>query len=66
MDRSKPCGKDLDDDYEKHSQAIGGRWDTQCRIKHGQPTWYISWLGPPDIREKVLRGPDGYRASEEE
>jgi hypothetical protein len=66
MNRSKPRGKNLDDEYEKHNQSIGGRWDTQCRIKHGQPTWYVSWLGRPDIREKVLRGPDGYRAPEEE
>jgi hypothetical protein len=56
----------LDDEYEKQNQSVGGRWDTKCRIKHGQPTWYISWLGRPDIREKILRGPDGYRKPEEE
>ncbi|KAI4629172.1 uncharacterized protein J4E87_003433 [Alternaria ethzedia] len=66
MDRSKPRGDNLDDEYEKHNQSVGGRWDTKCRIKHGQPTWYISWLGRPDLREKILRGPDGYRAPEED
>ncbi|CAG5181843.1 uncharacterized protein ALTATR162_LOCUS9863 [Alternaria atra] len=66
MDRSKPRGDNLDDEYAKHNQSVGGRWDTQCRIKHGQPTWYISWLGRPDMREKILRGPDGYRRPEEE
>ncbi|KAF2127412.1 hypothetical protein P153DRAFT_345064 [Dothidotthia symphoricarpi CBS 119687] len=66
MDRSKPKGEDLDDEYEKHNESVGGRWDTRCRIKHGQPTWYISWLGRPDTREKILRGPEGYRPREEE
>ena len=64
MDRSKPRGEDPDDEYEKHNQSVNGRWDTQCRIKHGRPTWYISWLGRSDIREKILRGPDGYRVPE--
>ncbi|KAH3993315.1 hypothetical protein HBI81_125190 [Parastagonospora nodorum] len=66
QDRSKPKGEGLDDEYEKHNQPDAGRWDTRCRFKHGQPTWYISWLGRPDIREKMLRGPDNYRAPEEE
>ncbi|KAL1797251.1 hypothetical protein ACET3X_003857 [Alternaria dauci] len=65
MDRSKPRGDILNDEYETLNQSVEGRWDTKCRIKHGQPTWYISWLGRPDIREKILRGPDGYRAPEE-
>ncbi|RMZ66069.1 MFS transporter [Pyrenophora seminiperda CCB06] len=67
MHRSKPpCGGGTpDDEYEKRNQSINNRWDTQCRIKHGQPTWYISWLGRPDMREKILRGPEHYRASED-
>ncbi|KAH7094428.1 hypothetical protein FB567DRAFT_3267 [Paraphoma chrysanthemicola] len=65
QDRSKPRGDSIDDEYEKHNSSEGGRWDTRCRIKHGQPTWYISWLGRPDIREKILR-PDGYRAPDDE
>lgn len=38
MYRSKPRGDNLDEEYETHNQPVGGRWDTQCRIKHGQPT----------------------------
>jgi hypothetical protein len=56
----------LDDEYEKRNQSVGGHWDTKCRIKHGQPTWYISWLGRPDVHEKILRDSDGYRKPEEE
>ncbi|KAH7084780.1 hypothetical protein BKA63DRAFT_559463 [Paraphoma chrysanthemicola] len=65
QDRSKPRGDNIDDEYEKHNSSEGGRWDTRCRIKHGQLTWYISWLGRPDIREKILR-PKGYRAPDDE
>jgi len=64
MDRSKPLGETVGDEYEERNKCVDGRWDTQCRIKHSQPTWYISWLGRPDMREKILRGPDGYRAPE--
>jgi hypothetical protein len=61
MDRSKLKGEDIDDEYERHIQPEGGRWDTRCRIKHGQSTWYISCLGRSDIHEKILRL-DGYCA----
>jgi hypothetical protein len=64
MNRSKP--KDLDDEYWKHNTNVNGRWDSRCRITHNQSTWYVSWLGRPDIREKIMRGPHGYRVPEEE
>jgi hypothetical protein len=41
------------------NEGVGGRYDTRCKIKHNQSTWYISWLGRPDIREKIMR-PDSY------
>lgn len=65
MDRSKPKGKDLDDEYWRHNESMGGRWDTRCRIKHNQATWYVSWLGRDDTRQKLLRGNDGYRPGDE-
>jgi hypothetical protein len=65
MDRSKPQGKDLDGEYCKHGTNGNGRWNTRCRIKHNQSTWYVSWLGRPDDREKIMRGPDGVRYEEE-
>lgn len=66
MDHSKPNVKTLDDEYWQHNTNVDGRWDTRCRFKHNQSTWYVSWLGRPDVREKIMRGPDGYRAPEDE
>ena len=66
MDRSKPKGKTLDDEYWQHNTNVEGRWDTRCRFMHNQSTWYVSWLGRPDVREKIMRGPDGYRVPEDE
>jgi hypothetical protein len=34
---------DVDDDYWEHDfEKI---WDSGCRIKHGQPSWYFSFMG---------------------
>jgi hypothetical protein len=58
MDRSKPQSENLDDENWKHNTDVNGRWDTRCRIKHNQSTWYVFWLGRPHGREKILRGSD--------
>lgn len=34
---------DIDEDYWKND--IHKAWDTDCRISHGQPTWYFSFVG---------------------
>ncbi|KAF2845779.1 hypothetical protein T440DRAFT_543464 [Plenodomus tracheiphilus IPT5] len=62
MNRSKPKNKSPDDEYCEHNRSVDGRWDKYCRFRHNQSTCYVSWLGRPDVREKILRGPDGYRA----
>jgi hypothetical protein len=64
MDRSKQKGKNLDDEYWGHNESVDGRWDTRCRFRHNRSTWYVSWLGHPDIREKMMRGPGGYEEKE--
>ncbi|KAF2441643.1 hypothetical protein P171DRAFT_456641 [Karstenula rhodostoma CBS 690.94] len=56
MDRSKPKGKDLDDEYWRINSSVKNRWDSRCRVPHKQATWYVSWLGRDDIRQKLLRG----------
>ncbi|KAF2635116.1 hypothetical protein P280DRAFT_536617 [Massarina eburnea CBS 473.64] len=68
MDRSKPKGNCLDDKYWKaNASGTGGRWDHRCRIKHNQPTWYVSWLGRDDTRQKLLKGASGgYRPMKDE
>jgi hypothetical protein len=43
MDISKPKTGDLDTDYWEHDRIRD--WSRQCRIKHGQSTWYFSFMG---------------------
>ena len=60
MDRSKPKGKDLDDEYWRiNASGANGRWDGRCRIKHNQSSWYVLWLGRDDTRQKLLRSASG-------
>lgn len=50
MDASKPKLRDADEDYWNHAED-GVAWDEDCRISHGQPSWYFSFLGR---RQKML------------
>ena len=43
MDLSKPKHDSVDEDYWKHGDLEG--WDSGCRIKHGESTWYTSFMG---------------------
>jgi len=43
MDKSKPKTGDIDQDYWDHDKERN--WDYGCRIRHGQPTWYFSFMG---------------------
>jgi len=43
MDRSKPKTGDVDRDYWTHD--FKDEWDVNCRIQHGQSTWYFSFMG---------------------
>jgi hypothetical protein len=49
MDASKPKFGDADEDYWKHDERRN--WDGDCRIKHGQPSWYFSFMGR---RQKMI------------
>lgn len=60
MERSKPKGKGLDDEYWRINANVNNRWDSRCRVRHGQPTWYVSWLGHNEVRQKLLKGVHGY------
>jgi hypothetical protein len=69
MHRSKlQKGQDsrADTEYWEHNVSKAGRWDTSCRITHNQSTWYVSWLGRDDIRQKLLKGASGYRPDDDE
>ncbi|KAF2809659.1 uncharacterized protein BDZ99DRAFT_463435 [Mytilinidion resinicola] len=52
MDRSRV--KDGDKNHWLQCGAVDKRWDSRCRIKHGEPTWYASWLGRNDHKQKLL------------
>lgn len=53
MDRSRV--RDDDAEYwRKCGAGDDGRWDGKCRVKHGEPTWYVSWLGRTEHRQKLL------------
>lgn len=46
MDTSKSMTglKEYHDDYWRHNE-VRDRYDSLCRIRHGEPTWYFSFMG---------------------
>jgi hypothetical protein len=67
MNRSKPNGHYDDAEYLSQNESLKDRWDHRCRIKHEQATWYVSWLGRDDTRQKLLKGATGgYRPNKDE
>lgn len=41
---------DKDKDYWKYlsskkTSSISGRYDEGCRVRHGEPSWYFSFMG---------------------
>ena len=56
MDRTKPVTKDADMDYWKHNTLRESEFIRGCRTgEHGQPTWYFSFMGRTEIRDRFLR-----------
>jgi hypothetical protein len=60
MDRSKTPSKFTDAEYWDENKCVGRKFDTKCSINHNQPSWYVSWQGRADVREKIMRGQDMY------
>jgi hypothetical protein len=54
MDRSRPRRENEDVDYWRQLESIDGRWDANCRVRHGEPSWYISWCGRGEHRQKLV------------
>ncbi|KAF2133803.1 hypothetical protein P153DRAFT_274428, partial [Dothidotthia symphoricarpi CBS 119687] len=54
MDRSRPKRENGDVDYWRQLESIDGRWDENCRIRHDEPSWYISWCGRAEHRQKLV------------
>ncbi|KAL3477635.1 hypothetical protein BJX99DRAFT_225856 [Aspergillus californicus] len=41
-------GRDLDAEYWEHDRMK--KWDLKCRVKHGEPTWWFSFMGQREKR----------------
>jgi len=52
MNSAKTGDKDRDywkylssNQKKKFDRGYSGRWDQGCRIRHGEPSWYFSFMG---------------------
>lgn len=55
MDKSKAKTDDYDSDYWLHNSLNERQWDRGCRVKHGEPTWYFSFMGRKEDREQFFK-----------
>ena len=55
MDRTKPVTRDADMDYWQHNSLNEKDFMYHCRNKHHQPTWYFSFMGRQEVRNRFLR-----------
>lgn len=55
MDKSKAKTIDHDSDYWRHNNFDEATWDRGCRVSHGEPNWYFSFMGRRDDRGNFFR-----------
>lgn len=55
MDKSKAKTANYDSDYWHHNDLEEGEWDSGCRVNHGEPTWYFSFMGRKEDRELFFK-----------
>ena len=55
LDRSKPKLGDADMDYWRHNDVKENEWVTGCRFRHKQPTWYFSFNGRKEDRDRLMK-----------
>ncbi|KAI4731923.1 hypothetical protein E4T49_00189 [Aureobasidium sp. EXF-10728] len=53
MDHSQPKFMDEHVDYWYHLKP--NKWDRDCRVSHGEASWYSSFMGRADTRDRLLR-----------
>lgn len=53
MDHSKSKTEDVDMDYWQHSKLHESEWVRGCRFSHKQPTWYYSFMGRKETRDRL-------------
>ncbi len=55
LDRSKPKHGDADTDYWRHATLKEHEWVRGCRFAHKQPTWYFSFNGRKEDRDRLVK-----------
>lgn len=55
MDVTKSVTLDEHMDYWRHDVLNEEDWMNHCRFKHKQPSWYFSFMGRQDIRDRFLK-----------
>lgn len=55
MDRTKPVTKDEDMDYWRHNILRESDFFNHCRKPHQQPTWYFSFMGRIEVRNRFFQ-----------
>ena len=55
MERSMPRDKDQDEEYLNDNAPTPDDWSRRCRIRHGEPTWYFSYMGRKEYRDVLFK-----------
>lgn len=56
MARKNPKLRDHDDDYWNHNKCRSeDGWFKNCRVPHKQPTWYYSFMGRQEVRDRLQK-----------
>ena len=55
LDRSKAKLTNIDKDYWSHHKLKETDWVNGCRFRHKQPTWYFSYMGRKEDRDRMLK-----------
>lgn len=55
MNHTNPKTGDTDMDYWRHGDLSPDEWSRGCRLSHGEPTWYFSYMGRREDRDRFMR-----------
>ena len=55
LNRSKPKLGSTDMDYWRHNDLKEHDWVKGCRFPHKQPTWYFSFNGRKEERDRLIK-----------
>ena len=55
LDRSKSKTGSIDKDYWRHHKLTEYEVVHGCRVPHKQPTWYFSFMGRKEERDRLMK-----------